>query len=107
MRPLNEFELQEQQSAENVQQLARDEQNKKIEELRTLLMDRLYGEDTGGRENPTRTTDYKELASRIEDVENSTLNLESALVPLSSSDDLEDVKGRINQIIEVLNNTRI
>jgi len=97
---LNEFEQQEIDSATEVI-------GQKKEAIKGRIFDRLYGEDQGGEGDPVQSSSYKMLVSRIEDVENASIQVDKALVPLSTSDDLEAVKGRVNQIIEILNNSRV
>ena len=43
------------------------------------------------------------LLSKIEDMEHMQLNIPTALVELTPSHTLEDVKGRVNQIISIVN----
>jgi len=42
------------------------------------------------------------LLTKIEDLENNQLGYVDDLVPLTPSDNLEDVKGRVNQIMKIL-----
>ena len=42
------------------------------------------------------------LLTKIEDIENNQLGYVDDLIPLTPSDDLEDVKGRVNQIMKIL-----
>jgi len=56
-------------------------------------------------DDPTELDSYspKEIVSRVEDLENNKVVFLSDLVPLTPSSSLEDVKGRLNIIIEAFN----
>jgi len=43
------------------------------------------------------------LLTKVEDLENLQLDIPSKLVLLTPSNTLEDVKGRVNQIINIIN----
>ena len=42
------------------------------------------------------------ILTKVEDLENNQLGYVDDLIPLTPSDDLEDVKGRVNQIMKIL-----
>ncbi len=88
---VNEFAEQEKKNQQTI-----------ADNRREQLRERLYGDKD---KDPMKSTQTKETLSRIEDIENSSVQVGEALAPLSSSDDLEAVKGRLNKIIEILNKT--
>jgi len=47
------------------------------------------------------------VLSKIEDLENSQFSVPNRLLPLTTSNTLEDVKGRLNQIIAILNSSHV
>ncbi len=49
----------------------------------------------------------EKLLTRVEDLENVQLDVPTKLIALRPSDTLENVKGRVNQIITILNKLSI
>jgi len=49
----------------------------------------------------------EKLLTRVEDLENVQLDVPAKLIALRPSNTLEDVKGRVNQIIAILNKLSI